>query len=61
MLLVCSYGLCRHASARKIKFRNKQAVIDYCSKHIELYCTQQIAWLPQKPYTRIHWANETAP
>ena len=48
-----------HASARKIKFRNKQAVIDYCSKHIELYCTQQIAWLPQKPYTRIHWANET--
>lgn len=48
-----------HASASKIKFRNKQAVIDYCSKHIELYCTQQIAWLPQKPYTRIHWANET--
>ncbi|MCS2893502.1 DUF4132 domain-containing protein [Parabacteroides faecis] len=48
-----------HASAAKIKFRNKQAVIDYCSKHIELYCTQQIAWLPQKPYTRLHWANET--
>lgn len=48
-----------HASARKIKFKNKKAVIDYCSEHIELYCTQQIAWLPQKPYTRIHWANET--
>ncbi|WP_289007173.1 DUF4132 domain-containing protein [uncultured Parabacteroides sp.] len=48
-----------HASAAKIRFRNKKAVLDYCSEHIELYCTQQIAWLPQKPYTRIHWANET--
>lgn len=48
-----------HAAARKIKFKNKQEVVNYCSKHIELYCTQQIAWLPQKPYTRIHWAGET--
>lgn len=48
-----------HASGTKARLKNKQAVIDYCSKHIELHCTQQIAWLPLKPYTRIHWAGET--
>lgn len=41
----------------KLKFKNKKEVIDYCSKHIELYRTMQIAWLPLKPYTRIPWAD----
>ena len=46
----------RHSKA-KIKFKNKKEVIDYCSKHIELYRTMQIAWLPLKPYTMIPWAD----
>lgn len=45
-----------HAKA-KIKFKNKKEVIAYCSKHIELFRTMQIAWLPLKPYTRIPWAD----
>ena len=44
-------------SKTKIKFKDHQAIIDYCAKHIELYCTQQILWLPPKPYTRIPWAT----
>ena len=56
---VFSYWDDTRASAKKIKFRNKKAALDYSSKHIELYRTQQIAWVPPKPYTMIHWANGT--
>lgn len=47
-----------HAKA-KIKFKNKKEIIDYCSKHIELYRTMQIAWLPLKPYTMIPWSDSS--
>lgn len=46
-------------SKAKIKFKNKKEVIDYCSKHIELYRTMQIAWLPLKPYTMIPWSDSS--
>ena len=46
-------------SAKRIKIKDKKAALDYSSKHIELYRTQQIAWVPPRPYTMIHWANET--
>ena len=54
-----SYWDDTHPSAKKIKIKNKKAALDYSSKHIELYRTQQIAWVPPRPYTMIHWANET--
>lgn len=46
-------------SKKKVRLKNKQEALDYSSKHIKLYSTQQIAWLPQKLYTMIHWAGET--
>lgn len=46
-------------AAKKIKIKDKKAALDYSAKHIELYRTQQISWVPPKPYTMIHWANET--
>lgn len=43
----------------KIQIRNKQEALDYSSKHIEFYCSQQITWVPQKLYTLLHWVGET--
>lgn len=43
----------------KIKISNKQEAIDYSSKHIKFYCSQQITWVPQRLYTLLHWKGET--
>lgn len=45
-------------SPRKIKITNKKEALDYSSKHIEFYCSQQITWIPQKLYSWLHWAGE---
>lgn len=46
------------ASPRKIKITNKKEALNYSSKHIEFYCSQQITWVPQKLYSWLHWAGE---
>lgn len=47
-----------HTARQKVVLNNKQEAIDYSSKHIELYCTLQITWVPPKLYTKLHWAGE---
>lgn len=45
-------------SPRKIKITNKKEALDYSSRHIEFYCSQQITWIPQKLYSWLHWVGQ---
>lgn len=48
-----------HPSMRKLQIKNRQEAETYSAKHIELYCTRQMQWLPQRIYSRLPWSDGT--
>lgn len=48
-----------HPSMKKLQIQNRQEAETFSAKHVELYCTRQMQWLPQKIYSRLPWSDGT--
>lgn len=48
-----------HPFMKKLQIQNRQEAETFSAKHVELYCTRQMQWLPQKIYSRLPWSDGT--